>query len=180
MTDKLEIATLAGGCFWCLEAVYQEVEGVEGVVSGYTGGSVANPTYRHVCSGETGHAEVVQVHFDPARISYRRILEIFFAIHDPTTMNAQGADVGTQYRSAIYVHSPEQRAAAEALVEELEAERLFDDPIVTEIEDSVEFYPAEDYHQNYYRDNSSQPYCRAVITPKLAKFRQKYLAPQGR
>jgi len=180
MTDKLEIATLAGGCFWCLEAVYQEVEGVEEVVSGYTGGSVADPTYRQVCSGETGHAEVVQVHFDPARISYRRILEIFFAIHDPTTMNAQGADVGTQYRSAIYVHSPEQRAAAEALVEELEAERLFDDPIVTEIEDSVEFYPAEDYHQNYYRDNSSQPYCRAVITPKLAKFRQKFLAPQAR
>ncbi|HZI64721.1 MAG TPA: peptide-methionine (S)-S-oxide reductase MsrA [Thermoanaerobaculia bacterium] len=180
MTDELEIATLAGGCFWCLEAVYQEVEGVEEVVSGYTGGSVADPTYRQVCSGETGHAEVVQVHFDPARISYRRILEIFFAIHDPTTMNAQGADVGTQYRSAIYVHSPEQRAAAEALVEELEAERLFDDPIVTEIEDSVEFYPAEDYHQNYYRDNSSQPYCRAVITPKLAKFRQKFLAPQAR
>jgi peptide-methionine (S)-S-oxide reductase len=180
MTDKLEIATLAGGCFWCLEAVYQEVEGVEEIVSGYTGGSVPNPTYRQVCSGETGHAEVVQVHFDPARISYRRILEIFFAIHDPTTMNAQGADVGTQYRSAIFVHSPEQRAAAEALVEELEAERLFDDPIVTEIEDSVEFYPAEDYHQNYYRDNASQPYCRAVITPKLAKFRQKFLAPQGR
>jgi peptide-methionine (S)-S-oxide reductase len=180
MTDKLEIATLAGGCFWCLEAVYQEVEGVEEIVSGYTGGSVPNPSYRQVCSGETGHAEVVQVRFDPARISYRRILEIFFAIHDPTTMNAQGADVGTQYRSAIFVHSPEQRAAAEALVEELEAERLFDDPIVTEIEDSVEFYPAEDYHQNYYGDNASQPYCRAVITPKLAKFRQKFLAPQGR
>jgi peptide-methionine (S)-S-oxide reductase len=178
--SRREVATLAGGCFWCLEAVYQEVEGVEEIVSGYTGGSVPNPSYRQVCSGETGHAEVVQVHFDPARISYRRILEIFFAIHDPTTMNAQGADVGTQYRSAIFVHTPEQRAAAEALVEELETERLFDDPIVTEIEDSTEFYPAEVYHRNYYRDNSSQPYCRAVITPKLAKFRQKFLAPQGR
>ncbi len=184
MTERLdrdlEVATLAGGCFWCLEAVYQEVDGVEQIVSGYTGGAVPNPTYRQVCSGETGHAEVVRVHFDPARISYRRILEIFFAIHDPTTLNAQGGDVGTQYRSAIYVHSPEQRAAAEQLVEELEAERLFDEPIVTEIEDAPEFYPAEEYHQNYYRDNPSQPYCRAVISPKLAKFRQRLLAPQAR
>ena len=175
-----ETATLAGGCFWCLEAVYQEVDGVEEIVSGYTGGSVPNPTYRQVCGGDTGHAEVVRLRFDPARIPYRRILEIFFAIHDPTTLNAQGADVGTQYRSAIFVHSPEQRATAEGLVEELEAERLFDAPIVTEIEDAVDFYPAEDYHQNYYRDNSRQPYCRAVISPKLAKFRQRFLAAQGR
>jgi peptide-methionine (S)-S-oxide reductase len=175
-----ETATLAGGCFWCLEAVYQEVDGVEEIVSGYTGGSVPNPTYRQVCGGDTGHAEVVRLRFDPARVSYRRILEMFFAIHDPTTLNAQGADVGTQYRSAIFVHSPEQRATAEGLVEELEAERLFDAPIVTEIEDATEFYPAEDYHQNYYRDNSSQPYCRAVISPKLAKFRQRFLAAPGR
>ncbi|HEX5759839.1 MAG TPA: peptide-methionine (S)-S-oxide reductase MsrA [Thermoanaerobaculia bacterium] len=177
MTNRTEIATLAGGCFWCLEAVYQEVEGVERVASGYAGGHVPNPTYRQVCSGDTGHAEVVQVHFDPERVSYRRLLEIFFAIHDPTTPNRQGGDVGTQYRSAIFTHSDEQRATAEALVRELSDEGLFDDPIVTEVRPLEVFYPAEDYHQNYYRENSAQPYCRAVISPKLAKFRAKFLAP---
>jgi peptide-methionine (S)-S-oxide reductase len=178
MTNKnLEVATLGGGCFWCLEAVYQEVAGVEKVVSGYAGGQVPNPTYRQVCSGTTGHAEVVQVHFDPAVISYRRVLEIFFAVHDPTTVNRQGGDVGTQYRSVIFTHSPEQRATAEAVVRELTAEGVFDAPIVTEIKPLAIFYPAEDYHQNYFRDNPYQPYCQAVVSPKLAKFRAKFLAP---
>ena len=174
--DKLEIATLGGGCFWCLEAVFQEVPGVERLVSGYAGGPVPNPTYEQVCSGITGHAEVVQVHFDPERLPYRRLLEIFFAIHDPTTPNRQGADTGTQYRSIILTHSPEQAATAEAVVRELTAEGLFDDPIVTQIEPLDTFYPAEGYHQNYYRDNPFQPYCRAVISPKLAKYRAKFLA----
>jgi peptide-methionine (S)-S-oxide reductase len=181
MTDnRLEVATLGGGCFWCLEAVFQEVPGVERIVSGYAGGQAADPTYRAVCSGTTGHAEVVQVHFDPERLPYRRLLEIFFAIHDPTTLNRQGADTGTQYRSVILTHSPEQAATAEELVRELTVEKLFDAPIVTEIEPLAAFYSAEDYHQNYYRDNPYQPYCRAVISPKLAKYRAKFLAPAER
>jgi peptide-methionine (S)-S-oxide reductase len=163
-----------------VEAAFRQVPGVVSTAVGYSGGALPNPTYEQVCTDRTGHAEVVEVEFDPGRVSYDELLRVFWENHDPTQKNRQGPDVGTQYRSAIFVHSPEQRAAAEALVEELETERLFDDPIVTEIEDATEFYPAEDYHQNYYRDNSSQPYCRAVITPKLAKFRQKFLAPQGR
>jgi len=177
MTNRTEVATLAGGCFWCLEAVYQEVAGVERVVSGYAGGHVPNPTYQQVCSGTTGHAEVVQVHFDPETVSYRRLLQIFFGIHDPTTPNRQGGDVGTQYRSAIFTHSAEQQAAAEALVRELTEEQLFDAPIVTEVRPLEVFYPAEDYHQDYFRQNPNQPYCRAVVGPKLAKFRAKFLAP---
>ncbi len=174
--NKLEVATLGGGCFWCLEAVFQEVPGVERLVSGYAGGAVPNPTYHEVCSGATGHAEVVQVHFDPERLPYRRLLEIFFAIHDPTTLNRQGGDTGTQYRSIVLTHSPEQAATAAELVRELTAAELFDAPIVTAIEPLEAFYPAEDYHQNYYRDNPFQPYCRAVISPKLAKYRAKFLA----
>jgi peptide-methionine (S)-S-oxide reductase len=177
MTKRTEVATLAGGCFWCLEAVYQEVAGVERVVSGYAGGHVPNPTYQQVCSGTTGHAEVVQVAFDPETVSYRRLLQIFFGIHDPTTPNRQGGDVGTQYRSAIFTHSAEQQATAEALVRELTEEQLFDAPIVTEVRPLDTFYPAEDYHQDYFRQNPNQPYCRAVVGPKLAKFRAKFLAP---
>ena len=177
MAKRTEVATLAGGCFWCLEAVYQEVAGVERVVSGYAGGHAPNPTYQQVCSGTTGHAEVVQVTFDPEQVSYRRLLQIFFGIHDPTTPNRQGGDVGTQYRSAIFTHSAEQQATAEALVRELGEEQLFDAPIVTEVRPLDVFYPAEDYHQDYFRQNPNQPYCRAVVGPKLAKFRAKFLAP---
>jgi peptide-methionine (S)-S-oxide reductase len=177
MGERRETATLAGGCFWCLEAVYQEVEGVERIVSGYAGGHVPHPTYQQVCSGTTGHAEVVQVTFDPERLPYRRVLEIFFAIHDPTTLDRQGGDVGTQYRSAVFVHSPEQGATAEAVVAELERDGVFDAPIVTEIAPLAAFYPAEDYHQSYFRTNPNQPYCRAVVSPKVAKFRARLLAP---
>src|SRR5262245_5746675 len=173
---RKETATLAGGCFWCLEAVFEQLEGVERVVSGYAGGRVANPSYEHVCTGATGHAEVVQVTFDPELISYRDLLEIFFAFHDPTTLNRQGHDVGTQYRSAIFCHTPEQKATAEALIAELTSQGVFDDPIVTEVVPFTQFYPAEGYHQGYYRANSNQPYCRATITPKMAKLRQKYAA----
>jgi peptide-methionine (S)-S-oxide reductase len=169
-----ERATLGGGCFWCLEAVYELVRGVTAVKSGYAGGSIPNPTYEQVCSGTTGHAEVVQVTFDPASISYREILEIFFAIHDPTTRDRQGADVGTQYRSAIFTHSAEQAEVARNLVAELDAQGLWDDPIVTEIAPLDRFYPAERYHDEYYRRNPSQGYCRIVIGPKLAKFRQSF------
>lgn len=170
-----ETATLGGGCFWCLEAVYQELPGVDRVVSGYAGGHVENPTYRQVCSGTTGHAEVVQVHFDPREVSYERILEAFFAIHDPTTRDRQGADTGPQYRSIILYHSPAQRATAEELVASLEEQELYRDPIVTEVVPLEVFYPAEEAHQNYYRENSRQPYCQAVISPKLAKFRAQVL-----
>ncbi len=169
-----ESATLAGGCFWCLEAVFEQLKGVHSVVSGYAGGKVANPSYEQVCGGRTGHAEVVQVTFDPSLISYREILEVFFATHDPTTLNRQGADVGTQYRSAIFFHSPEQKTVAEKLIADLNAEQIWDHAIVTQIEPLVAFYPAEGYHQGYYRGNSSQPYCQAVITPKVTKFRQKF------
>ena len=169
-----ETATLAGGCFWCLEATYQEVRGVQKVESGYAGGSVPNPSYELVCTGMTGHAEVVQVTFDPAVISYRELLEIFFTIHDPTTLNRQGADTGTQYRSAVFYHSPEQKAAAEAIIAEFEREKVFDDRIVTEVVPFTAFFPAGDYHRDYYRRNPGQGYCRAVIAPKVAKLRKQW------
>ncbi len=169
-----EQATLGGGCFWCLEAVYSELRGVESVVSGYAGGSVASPSYEQVCSGRTGHAEVVQLTFDPAVISYREILEVFFTIHDPTTLNRQGADVGSQYRSVIFFHSPEQQRVAQQVIAEQAS--LWRDPIVTEVVPLQAFYPAEAYHQEYYARNPYQPYCQVVIAPKVAKARQRYLA----
>lgn len=171
-----EVTTLGGGCFWCLEAVYDELQGVEDVVSGYTGGTVVNPTYEQVCSGRTGHDEVVQVTFDPAVVSFKEILEVFFTIHDPTTLNRQGADVGTQYRSAIFYHSPEQKATAEQVIAEVNAAHIWDAPIVTEVTALQTFYPAENYHQEYFLRNPGQGYCRVIIAPKVAKFRQKYLA----
>jgi len=174
--SRTEVATLAGGCFWCLEAVYEELKGVEKVESGYSGGTVPDPTYRQVSTGTTGHAEVVQVTFDPEVVSFKEILEVFFTIHDPTTLNRQGADVGPQYRSAIFYHDEEQRRAAEGVISELEAERVWDNPIVTEVTPFDAFYVAEDYHQGYYRNNEYQPYCQVVIAPKVAKFRSKYLA----
>jgi peptide-methionine (S)-S-oxide reductase len=174
-TRPHEIATLAGGCFWCLEAVFKELKGVERVVSGYAGGRVANPSYEQVCSGATGHAEVVQVTFDPEAISYRDLLEVFFSIHDPTTLDRQGHDVGTQYRSAIFTHSPEQDRVARATIAELGAMKLWGDPIVTRVEPLKEFYPAEGYHQDYFERNPNQPYCRAVVAPKVAKFRKANL-----
>jgi peptide-methionine (S)-S-oxide reductase len=171
-----ELATLAGGCFWCLEAVFEQLRGVTKVVSGYSGGHVPNPSYEAVCTGTTGHAEVVQVTFDPDAISFRDLLGVFFTLHDPTTLDRQGGDVGTQYRSAIFYHDAEQRRTAEDVVRELEAEHVFDDPIVTRIEPLQAFYPAEEYHREYYRRNPNQSYCRAVIAPKVAKLRSKYLA----
>jgi peptide-methionine (S)-S-oxide reductase len=167
-------ATLGGGCFWCIEAVFERVRGVETVVSGYAGGDVKNPGYREVTSGATGHAEVVQLSFDPEQISYRAILEIFFAMHDPTTLNRQGADVGTQYRSIVLAHDDEQLETAKEVVEELEREGVYADPIVTEIERLEGFYPAEDYHQDYYENNAAQPYCQVVIAPKVNKLRAKH------
>ena len=174
MTTHMEQATLAGGCFWCLEAVFEKIEGVERVVSGYTGGSVANPDYRQVCTGATGHAEVVQVTFDPAKISFPEILELFFAFHDPTTRDRQGGDIGTQYRSAIFYHSPEQKDQAQQVIKKLNDEGIFKDPIVTQIVPLTQFYPAEDYHQGYFAQNPAQPYCQAVISPKVAKLRKHY------
>jgi len=174
-SEKRETATLAGGCFWCLEAVFKDLRGVEMVESGYLGGSVANPTYYQVCEGTTGHAEAVRITFDPGVISFKELLQVFFTIHDPTTLNRQGADVGTQYRSAIFYHSPEQKAASEEVVERLKAERIWDAPIVTEITPVTEFYKAEDYHQQYYEQNPNQPYCQAVIAPKVAKVRKHFL-----
>jgi peptide-methionine (S)-S-oxide reductase len=174
-SPKTETATLAGGCFWCLEAVYVELQGVEEVVSGYAGGQVPNPTYREVCTGNTGHAEVVQIRFDPTKVSYEEILRVFFTIHDPTTLNRQGADVGSQYRSAIFYHSEEQKAAAERVIQELEEQKVWDDPIVTEVVPYTSIYKAEDYHQNYYANNPRQPYCQVVVAPKVAKFRKKFL-----
>jgi peptide-methionine (S)-S-oxide reductase len=175
MEQNEEIATLAGGCFWCLDAVFADLRGVRRVVSGYSGGHVENPTYQQVCGETTGHAEVVQVTFDPQVASYRELLEVFFTIHDPTTLNRQGGDIGTQYRSAIFYHSPEQQETAAQVIADLEAERVWDAPIVTEVVPFQIFYPAEDYHQEYYQNNTNQPYCRAVIAPKVSKFRQKYL-----
>jgi peptide-methionine (S)-S-oxide reductase len=170
-----DTVTLGGGCFWCLEAVYRELTGVEKVESGYSGGTVPNPTYEQVCTGTTGHAEVVQVTFDPAIISFREILEVFFSIHDPTTLNRQGNDVGTQYRSAIFYHSEEQKSIAEAMIRELDEAGHWGTPIVTEVTPFTTFYRAEDYHQEYYQNNSRQPYCQVVIAPKLAKFRKQYV-----
>ena len=174
MNSKTEVATLAGGCFWCLEAVFDDLNGVSSVESGYSGGKTPNPSYQAVCTGMTGHAEVVQVTFDPDVISFADILHVFFTVHDPTTLNRQGADVGTQYRSAIFYHSPEQKAAAEQVIAELTAEKLWSDPVVTQVAPFEKFYVAEDYHQEYYANNPFQPYCRAVITPKVTKFRAKY------
>ncbi|MCD6054603.1 MAG: peptide methionine sulfoxide reductase [Rubrobacteraceae bacterium] len=170
-----EVATLGGGCFWCLEAVYQELRGVEKVESGYSGGHVPNPTYRAVCSETTGHAEVVQVTFDPSVVSYKDILEVYFTIHDPTTLNRQGADVGTQYRSVIFYHGDEQRRVARGVISDLESEGIWSNPIVTEVEPFEEFYVAEGYHQNYFRNNGFQPYCQVIIAPKVAKFRKEHL-----
>lgn len=175
MDQKLEQATLAGGCFWCLEAAFLELRGVEHVISGYAGGHVDNPTYQQVCSGLTGHAEVVQIAFDPLVITFKDLLEVFFTIHDPTTLNRQGYDVGTQYRSAIYYHSEEQKTIAQAAIAEITATGIWDDPIVTEVSPLPHFYPAEDYHHRYFENNPNQPYCRAVVEPKVAKVRQKFL-----
>jgi len=169
-----EVVTLGGGCFWCLEAVYHDVKGVESAISGYMGGKSLHPTYQEVCGGRLGHVEVVQVTFDPAVISFREILEIFFVIHDPTTLNRQGSDHGTQYRSVIYYSTPAQRETAEAMIAELTAEKVFADPIVTTIEEAPKFWTAEDYHQDYLENNPLQPYCAFVVAPKLNKFRKKF------
>ncbi|HEY3313318.1 MAG TPA: peptide-methionine (S)-S-oxide reductase MsrA [Anaerolineales bacterium] len=169
-----EIATLAGGCFWCLEAVFDELKGVESVVSGYSGGHTPNPTYRQVCSETTGHAETVQLTFDPAVISYKDILNVFFAIHDPTTLNRQGNDAGTSYRSAIFYQDEVQKATAEQVIKDLTALKLWPNPIVTEVKKIDIFYPAEDYHQEYFANNGDQPYCRVVVAPKVAKFRKQF------
>ena len=171
----LQTATLAGGCFWCLEAVFEQLKGVEKIVSGYSGGSITQPSYQQVCSGTTGHAEAVQITFDPTQITYRDLLDVFFTIHDPTTLNRQGADVGTQYRSAIFYHDDEQRKIALRVMQDLALSGVWDKPIVTELTQYTEFYPAEKYHQEYYRRNSYQPYCQVVIAPKVAKFRKQYL-----
>jgi peptide-methionine (S)-S-oxide reductase len=172
--NSQETVTLAGGCFWCIEAVFQEINGVENVVSGYTGGTTVNPTYKQVCSGETGHAEAVQVSFDPSKISYREILEIFFSVHDPTTLNRQGSDVGTQYRSAIFYQSKEQKVIAEQLIGELDKAHLWKKPIVTQILPLDKFYPAEDYHRDYFARHPEQAYCSMVISPKVNKFRKQW------
>jgi peptide-methionine (S)-S-oxide reductase len=173
--SKSEVATLAGGCFWCLEAVFDDMKGIESVESGYMGGEIAHPTYEQVCGGRTGHAEVVQLTFDPAVVSFREILQVFFVIHDPTTRDRQGNDVGTQYRSAIYYHSPEQEAAARQVIDELTKDKLFGSPIVTEVAPASTFYVAENYHQEYYARNQYQPYCQYVVAPKVAKFRKQFL-----
>jgi peptide-methionine (S)-S-oxide reductase len=174
--NDLETATLAAGCFWCVEAIFDDLKGVEDVVSGYSGGHTENPTYQEVCSETTGHAEVVQIRFAPDERSFKELLQIYFTVHDPTTLNRQGNDIGSSYRSAIFYHSDAQRQTAEEVIAELTAERLYDDPIVTEVKPLVKFWPAEDYHQEYFSNNPAQPYCAAVVAPKVAKFRQKFLA----
>jgi peptide-methionine (S)-S-oxide reductase len=174
-TGESEVATLGGGCFWCLDAVYRQLRGVQKVVSGYAGGTTPNPSYREVCGGRTGHAEVVQITFDPAELTYRELLNVFFTIHDPTTLNRQGGDIGPQYRSIILTHSDEQARVAREAMAEITAEGIWDDPIVTEIEPLTTFYPAEQYHQDYFANNGEQPYCQVVIAPKVAKFRRKFL-----
>jgi len=176
MQKHFEIATLAGGCFWCLEAIFRELRGVEKVVSGYSGGNVPNPSYQEVCTGKTGHAETVQITFDPQIISFKELLEVFFTIHDPTTLNRQGGDVGTQYRSAVFFYTPEQEVVAREMIIELESEKIWDASIVTEVTPFKAFYPAEKNHQDYFLHNSDQPYCRVVIEPKVAKFRKRFLA----
>jgi peptide-methionine (S)-S-oxide reductase len=175
-----EVATLAGGCFWCLEAVYLELRGVQSVVSGYAGGRRPNPTYEQVCSGATGHAEVVQVTYDPQVISFRDLLDVFFTIHDPTTLNRQGNDSGTQYRSAIYFHSPEQERVARGTIAEITAQKLWDDPIVTEVAPLEKFWPAETYHQNYFANHPENPYCAVVIAPKVSKARKMFMEKLAR
>ncbi|HEX2909054.1 MAG TPA: peptide-methionine (S)-S-oxide reductase MsrA [Phototrophicaceae bacterium] len=174
-TSGTEVATLAGGCFWCLEAVYDQLKGVEDVVSGYAGGRSPNPSYQQVCTGSTGHAEVVQIRYNPQEISFQDLLDVFFTIHDPTTLNRQGADAGTQYRSAIFYHTPEQKTTAEQAIAELNEAKVWNNPIVTDITPLTAFYPAEDYHQEYFENNPNQPYCQAVVAPKVAKFRKYYL-----
>ena len=174
MTGRTELATLAGGCFWCLEAAFQELEGVSSVKSGYAGGRRPSPTYEQVCTGTTGHAEVVQIAFDPDVIAYEDLLRVFFSIHDPTTLNRQGADVGTQYRSAIFYHSDAQRTAAEEVMREVTAEELYPDPLVTQLEPLDRFWPAEAYHDDYFRRNPGNSYCQVVVSPKLAKFRKHF------
>lgn len=172
--EGMEVATFAGGCFWCTEAVFLEIKGVEKVVSGYIGGKTVNPTYKDICTGETGHAEAIQITFNPNEVAYEDLLEVFFGTHDPTTLNRQGADVGTQYRSAIFYHSEAQKTKAENYIQLLEKEKLYDKKIVTKVSSATVFYPAEDYHQNYYNQNSSQGYCQMVIAPKLEKLRKYY------
>jgi peptide-methionine (S)-S-oxide reductase len=174
VSGNLETATLGAGCFWCVEAIFENLEGVEQVISGYSGGDVQNPTYEEVCTGTTGHAEVVQVFYNPEKISFSEILEVFWRTHDPTTLNRQGADVGTQYRSAIFYHSEEQKAIAEKSLAEIEKSDVWDDPVVTEITAFTHFYKAEGYHQNYYEQNPNQGYCRFVINPKLQKFKKEF------
>jgi len=169
-----EVATFAGGCFWCTEAIFQEIKGVEKVTSGYIGGKIKNPTYKEVCSGETGHAEAIQITFDPTQVAYEDLLEVFFGTHDPTTLNRQGADVGTQYRSEIFYYSEAQKMKAENYIKFIEKEQLYSKPIVTKVSPATEFYPAEDYHQDYYSQNSQQGYCQMVIAPKLEKLRKYY------
>lgn len=176
MAERTETATLAGGCFWCLEAAFDWLQGVERIVPGYTGGQKVNPSYGNVCTGTTGHAEAVQITFDPAVISFRELLEVFFSIHDPTTLNYQGADYGTQYRSAIFYHTTEQKQEAEQMISELTASAVWPRPIVTEMKPLTEFYPAEEYHHGYYRRNPEQGYCQMVIAPKMDKFRRKFAA----
>lgn len=170
-----EVALLGGGCFWCLEAVFEELRGVEAVVSGYAGGSIPHPTYEQVCTGRTGHAEVIRIDFDPNALPFAELLNVFFAIHDPTTLNRQGADVGTQYRSVIFYQSPAQRDAAQQKITELNAAQIWPGPIVTEVSAAPTFYPAENYHQGYFRANGRQPYCQAVVSPKVAKFRSQFI-----
>lgn len=172
---NLETATLAAGCFWCVEAVFDDLKGVEDVVSGYSGGHTQNPTYKEVCSETTGHAEVVQIRFDPGELSYADLLKVYFTMHDPTTLNRQGGDIGTSYRSAIFYHSDKQRDSAENVIAEITAEGIYDNSIVTEVTAFDKFWPAEDYHQEYFANNPGQPYCAAVVAPKVAKFRRKFV-----
>ena len=173
---ELETATLAAGCFWCVEAVFDDLQGVENVVSGYSGGHTENPTYKEVCSETTGHAEVVEIRFDPEVLSFADLLRVYFTVHDPTTLNRQGGDIGTSYRSAIFVHSDEQRETANEIIAEITTEAIYDNPVVTEVTAFDKFWPAEDYHQEYFANNPAQPYCAAVVAPKVAKFRQKFVS----
>ena len=174
-TKHLETATLGAGCFWCVEAVFDDLKGVESVESGYSGGHTENPTYQQVCSETTGHAEVTQIKFDPEEISFADILRVFFAVHDPTTLNRQGNDIGSSYRSAIFYHSPQQKQTAEEIIKEVTEAGIYDNPIVTEVTAFDKFYPAEDYHQEYFANNPAQPYCAAVVAPKVAKFRKQFI-----
>ena len=173
--NNLETATLAAGCFWCVEAVFDDLQGVEDVVSGYSGGHTENPSYQEVCSETTGHAEVIQIKFNPNEISFKEILQVFFAVHDPTTLNRQGNDVGTSYRSAIFYHSDEQKRVAEEVIKEVTEGGVYDNQIVTQVAPFDKFYVAENYHQDYFANNPNQPYCAAIVAPKVSKFRKKFL-----